>query len=152
MRASFALLLLPVCAALAADQDFNGRWDITAHTQPRPRAFWLELTGAGTWLNIVPVALPFPPQPVGTSSLAQQVTVTNENTSTVNITSVSVSGTNAKDFSQSNTCGSQLNAGASCTISVMFTPKKTGARSAEIDITDDAGASPQVISLSGTGT
>jgi hypothetical protein len=32
----------------SADRDFNGRWDITAHTQPRPRAYWLELTGAGT--------------------------------------------------------------------------------------------------------
>jgi Domain of Unknown Function (DUF1080) len=48
MRAPLALLLLSACAALAADQDFNGRWDITAHTQPRPRAYWLELTGAGT--------------------------------------------------------------------------------------------------------
>jgi hypothetical protein len=48
MRASFALLLLAATAAFAADQDFNGRWDITAHTTPRPRAFWLELTGAGT--------------------------------------------------------------------------------------------------------
>src|SRR5215470_14093279 len=48
MRATFALLLLTTSAALAADQDFNGRWDITAHTTPRPRAFWLELTGAGT--------------------------------------------------------------------------------------------------------
>jgi Domain of Unknown Function (DUF1080) len=48
MRAPFALLLLAVSPAFSADQDFNGRWDITAHTQPRPRAFWLELTGAGT--------------------------------------------------------------------------------------------------------
>ncbi len=48
MRAPFALLLLAASTAFAADQDFNGRWDITAHTTPRPRAFWLELTGAGT--------------------------------------------------------------------------------------------------------
>jgi hypothetical protein len=48
MRASFALLLFAACAAFAADQDFNGRWDITAHTTPRPRAYWLELTGAGS--------------------------------------------------------------------------------------------------------
>src|SRR5215470_3551751 len=30
---------------LAADSDFNGRWDITTTTR---RAMWLELTGAGT--------------------------------------------------------------------------------------------------------
>lgn len=41
-------LLLAGGAALAADSDYNGRWDITAHTQPRPRAWWLELSGVGT--------------------------------------------------------------------------------------------------------
>jgi hypothetical protein len=48
MRALTALLLLAGSAAFAADQDFNGRWDITAHTTPRPRAYWLEISGAGT--------------------------------------------------------------------------------------------------------
>jgi len=48
MRASFVLLLLAGSSAFCADSDFNGRWDITAHTTPRPRAFWLEMTGAGT--------------------------------------------------------------------------------------------------------
>ena len=33
---------------LAADKDFNGRWDITAMTKPRPRAWWLELNGMGS--------------------------------------------------------------------------------------------------------
>src|SRR6266849_859319 len=47
MRAPFALLLLAVSPAFSADQDFNGRWDITA-TTPARRAYWLELTGAGT--------------------------------------------------------------------------------------------------------
>jgi hypothetical protein len=32
--------------ALAADTDFNGRWDLT--TVNRPRAWWLELTGVGS--------------------------------------------------------------------------------------------------------
>ena len=31
----------------AADTDFNGRWDITP-VSPRPRAWWVELTGVGT--------------------------------------------------------------------------------------------------------
>jgi hypothetical protein len=42
-----ALLLLAALPLLAADQDYNGRWDITA-IQQRPRAWWLELTGVGT--------------------------------------------------------------------------------------------------------
>src|SRR5437764_7689017 len=48
MRTVFAGLLLAVCPAFAADQDWNGRWDINAKTQPRPRAWWLELKGVGT--------------------------------------------------------------------------------------------------------
>jgi hypothetical protein len=47
MRAPIALLWLTATAAFAADQDFNGRWDITAQVSPRPKAYWLELTGAG---------------------------------------------------------------------------------------------------------
>ncbi len=48
MRALPLLLLLASCLAFPADQDYNGRWDITAHTQPRPRAWWLELSGVGS--------------------------------------------------------------------------------------------------------
>src|SRR4051812_42644133 len=48
MRSLPRLLLLSALPLLAADSDFNGRWDITVHTQPRPRAWWVELNGAGT--------------------------------------------------------------------------------------------------------
>jgi len=48
MRTPLGFFLLAVCPAVLAGQDFNGRWDITAMTQPRPRAWWLELTGVGT--------------------------------------------------------------------------------------------------------
>jgi len=48
MRQLFGILLLATVPAIAADKDFNGRWDITAMTKPRPRAFWLELKGVGT--------------------------------------------------------------------------------------------------------
>lgn len=41
-------VLLGAGAAWGADADYNGRWDIHANTQPRPRAWWLELTGVGT--------------------------------------------------------------------------------------------------------
>src|SRR5947207_1149945 len=46
MRKPLAFLLL-AATALAADSDYNGRWDITAIEQ-RPRAWWAELTGVGT--------------------------------------------------------------------------------------------------------
>ena len=48
MRTLFGVLLLAAMPAIAADSDFNGRWDITTLTQPRPRAWWVELTGVGS--------------------------------------------------------------------------------------------------------
>jgi Domain of Unknown Function (DUF1080) len=35
-------------AARAADTDFNGRWDLEVHKTPADKAWWLEVTGAGT--------------------------------------------------------------------------------------------------------
>jgi hypothetical protein len=48
MRFLPLLLLLAACPAFTADADYNGRWDITANTKPRPRAWWLELNGVGS--------------------------------------------------------------------------------------------------------
>lgn len=44
----FAIALLSLAAAFAADKDFNGRWDITVANEARSRAWWLEVEGAGT--------------------------------------------------------------------------------------------------------
>lgn len=44
------LFLLTVCAAslLAADADVNGRWNIRVPNEARARAWWLDVSGAGT--------------------------------------------------------------------------------------------------------
>jgi hypothetical protein len=69
----------------------------------------------------------------------------------VNITKISVTGADNRDFTEVNACGTTLGAGTSCTTDVFFSPKATGARSATLNITDTGGASPQTVSLSGTG-
>jgi len=49
MRALAAtLLFLASLTAFGADSAFNGRWDITVRNEPRRRAWWLEVEGAGT--------------------------------------------------------------------------------------------------------
>jgi hypothetical protein len=48
MRIAWGVFLLAACPFLAGAQDYNGRWDITTLSQPRPRAWWVELTGVGT--------------------------------------------------------------------------------------------------------
>jgi hypothetical protein len=48
MRNCVLLLLLATGVGFAADSVFNGRWDIEVPKEPRRRAWWLEVTGAGT--------------------------------------------------------------------------------------------------------
>src|SRR5437764_13905026 len=48
-------------------------------------------------------------------------------------------------------CGSSVAAGASCTISVTFTPQAAGVRSASVTITDNAAGSPHTAALNGSG-
>jgi hypothetical protein len=84
-------------------------------------------------------------------SAPQQVQLTNTGTAALSITNISVNGNDPKDFPQTNTCPLSLDAGASCIITVTFAPKKTGTRSASVNITDTGGGSPQTIPLTGTG-
>jgi hypothetical protein len=86
------------------------------------------------------------------TSTAQTVTLSNTGTAALSITSLAPTGTNASDFTQSNTCGSSLAAGANCTIAVMFTPSIAGTEAASLSIADNASGSPQTVSLSGAGT
>jgi hypothetical protein len=83
------------------------------------------------------------------------VTLTNSGTAALSISSIAITGTNASDFAQTNTCPSglaTLAAGASCTISVTFTPSAAGGRTAALSVTDNASGSPQSVALSGTGS
>src|SRR5205085_223742 len=92
-----------------------------------------------------------PSKQVSTTSVAQTITVSNSGSAALSITGVGVTGTNAAEFSQSNTCGTSVAAGGSCTISVTFTPTVSGPRSASISISDNATGSPQSVSLTGKG-
>lgn len=109
-------------------------------------------TGAGVSLTISPSSLTYPVQVVGTSSTPQAVTLTNSSSSAVTITTVAVTGTNLKDFSQTNNCGSSLAANSSCTINVTFKPTTINTRTATLSVTDSGTNSPQTVSLKGIGT
>jgi hypothetical protein len=91
----------------------------------------------------------FAAQAIGTTSPTQAVTLSNSGNGALAISSLSVTGANAADFAQANTCGTGVAAGSTCTINISFTPTATGSRTAFITISDNAGA--QNIALSGTG-
>ena len=90
-------------------------------------------------------------QPVGTSSPAQTVTLTNVGTAPIALFSIGIGGVNAGDFSQTNTCGSNLKAGTSCTIQVTFTPTATEGRLGHVAIRDSAFGGTHWVGLLGTG-
>ncbi|MFZ0732891.1 MAG: choice-of-anchor D domain-containing protein [Candidatus Sulfotelmatobacter sp.] len=104
--------------------------------------------GAGPAVTISPTSLVFATQLVNTTSPPQTVMLTNIGTGPLSITSIIASG----NFAQTNTCGTAVAAGASCTISVTFTPSTVNTRTGSITVTDNAPGSPQIVSLTGTGT
>jgi hypothetical protein len=77
------------------------------------------------------------------------VVLTNDQSTSMSVTSFTITGTNASDFSETNNCGTSVKAGAYCTVTVKFTPAATGARTATLSIKDGVGT--QTVALSGTG-
>jgi hypothetical protein len=112
------------------------------------------LTGVGaapTGVIFSPTALALGSTQVGQTSGSQNVTLTNDSSAALTISSIAVSS----DFiSPSNTCvsASPLAIGSSCTIAVEFQPLATGMLSGSITVTDSGPSSPQQVALSGTGT
>jgi archaellum component FlaF (FlaF/FlaG flagellin family) len=115
----------------------------------------IRLSGTGTVVSLSATNLAFGKNPVGTASPPQNVTLTNLGSTWLNFNtfnSISIIGTNAGDFSETNNCGTSILPHANCTISVTFKPTATGTRRAAAIIRDDGGGSPQRIPLVGTGT
>jgi hypothetical protein len=110
----------------------------------------ITLAGVGLGAPAVTLstnAVGFGSQLVKTTSAAQTVTVTNSGSATLVFTSITTSA----PFAQTNTCASVAPQGT-CTITVTFSPTTAGSALGSITLTDNAGNSPQSISLTGTGT
>jgi HYDIN/CFA65/VesB-like, Ig-like domain/Beta-propeller repeat len=125
---------------------------ITDDAAGSPQAITVTGTGvtsAGT-LSVSPTVLTFAAQTAGQTSPAQTVQLVNTGNTAVNISSIDATG----DFAETNNCGTLptvLNVGATCSISVTFTPTSTGTRTGGLTIRDDAINNPQGVTLSGTG-
>jgi len=104
-------------------------------------------------LTLSPTSLTFASQATGTTSSAQTITATNTGTASLFFNNVATSG-NTLDFTlvDDQCIGTTLAPGASCTVSVTFSPTTTGTRTATVNYTDNAPNSPQTASLTGTGT
>ncbi len=114
----------------------------------------VNLTGLGSAIALSGSPAAFGNVLVKTTSPAKTVTVTNSGTNA--ITMGAITSTNTTDYTVTkNTCpasGATLAAGASCAITITFTPQSTGAKRGTVVVNDSDPSSPQLIGLSGTGT
>jgi hypothetical protein len=101
----------------------------------------------GPTVKLSKTTLTFPMQLVFTTGTAQTVTLTNGGPGILDVKSIAVTG----PFAQTHSCGTTVNPSGSCTISVTFKPTIAGAQSGTLSITDNAGGSPQKVTLKGTG-
>src|SRR3984885_12865301 len=121
----------------------------------------IPMSGVGTTpaplVVISPMALGFAAQSVGTTSGLQSTTLTNQGSATLNISSIAVTGADSGSFgivqAGNNPCPASgvLAAGANCTVSINFSPASSGAKNANLNFSDNASGSPQMVSLMGTG-
>lgn len=101
-------------------------------------------------VSVLPANLSFGQQAIGTTSSPQIATLTNTGIVELTISNIGITGADATDFAETNTCGPALAPNQNCQISVTFTPTASGNRSAAVRITDNASGSPQSVSLMGT--
>jgi hypothetical protein len=113
-----------------------------------PHIITLSGSGLGSVAALAPASLAFAGTPVGTSSAAQPVILSNSGNSALNIGTIQVNG----DYTQTNNCPTALPSGSNCTVNVTFTPTATGSRTGQLTISDSAQGSPHTAGLAGTGS
>ena len=90
---------------------------------------------------------------IGDTTAPQALSIQNTGDATMNISGITIAGTDAARFAKSSqTCGATLAAGATCTVSVTFTPSAAGVFNAILHVADDALNNPHDANLTGTAT
>ncbi len=111
------------------------------------------LSGTGTssaplgGVTFTPTTYNFGTVAPGSSSAANTFTLSNTQQTALSISSISSS---SSDFTATNTCGTSLASGASCTVSVKFAPATAGSKSATLSVVSNDTGSPHTAALSGT--
>ncbi len=104
-------------------------------------------------ITLAPTSLTFAAQAVGTQSAAQTVTVTSSGNAPVVFGTPAITGDFALNGAQTDTCaGKTLAVAATCTVSVVFAPTATGARSGLLTLYANITGGQATVALTGTGT
>ncbi len=132
----------------------TGTLSIADSAAGSPHSIGLSGIGLSTVqaLTVSPTAMAYPPQPVGDPSAAQTFTLTNGGQDYVIVDRVTTTGDFAIDDLVSNNCEeATLGPQSSCTVSLVFNPSATGARTGTLVLVDTVSGTPQVFNLTGTG-
>jgi hypothetical protein len=100
-------------------------------------------------LALQPASIGYGNQSLNTT-VTQTLTVSNIGVVPANLTAPTLAGTNANQFAFTNNCPAALDADASCTISVRFTPTSNGSKAATLTVSS-SNVGTIVANLSGTG-
>ncbi len=106
-----------------------------------------------TTATLTPTALSFGDVEAngGTSTMHLTFTNTTSFASTINVSKIAFSGTNASEFTETGNCAA-VGQNATCTINVMFAPLAVGTRTATLTVTSDSTSNPTLTaSLTGNG-
>jgi hypothetical protein len=131
--------------------DFNGDGKLDLFNQPSNsnNTAVVLLQGNFPLAGTAPGGLSFPQQGINSTSPAQSVTLSNSGNAALAVSSITIGGSNAGDYAQSNNCGTSVGANATCQINVTFTPTALATRNAILSISDNAPGSPQTVNLTG---
>jgi phospholipase C len=126
----------------------TGTLTVTDTDVTSPQVVNLQGTGGEVTLT----SSKYPGLNLGTSYLDSQttnsVTLTNHGTLPLSISSISTVG----NYSQTNTCGTSVSAGGTCTITVNFNPQTAGTLYGNLVVNDSDPTSPQTVRLYGVGS
>ena len=126
----------------------TGTVNITDNASNSPQTVTLTGTAVVPTVSVLPSTLAFTSQFLGIQSSSQAVTLTNNTSATITISTITPS---ADFLAPSNTCGASVAAGGSCTINVTFMPTTAGLLTGTLTITDSGANSPQSVTVTGTG-
>jgi hypothetical protein len=135
----------------AAAGTYNATLTVTDNASPATQTATLTCTVTGVGqAKLTPPSVDFGNVSTGSTAASQTFTLANIGFAPFSITFIGLTGANSSSFSvTSNTCGTSLAAGASCSIAVNFTPSDPVQQSASLTVVDSVGT--QTSSLGGVG-
>jgi hypothetical protein len=113
----------------------------------------VALTGTGVvpTYTVSPTSLAFGSEPLLVPTAPHVITVKNTSSIALPVSSITLSSPSPHPFSETNTCGTSVAVGATCTISVVFNPLLAGAKAAVLSVNTGGFGGTQTVTLSGTG-